>query len=529
MPLIDVFRREDKASTPSTASSTEADHLDDYVLDLSFPVEDSVSFCQGGKASPWGSSCSRSRSAGSKTSSQQRTTELIEEAFRALSIEEQERVTQDLVGFPNQEVPAKEEPLVDSPQFQTTQLDLFEKELQRLKARSSWSLQLVAIELAEQQNMAFVKDPAFRLRFLATDEWDASQAASRFIRYFDLKLELFGEAKLTKNITLDDLTPEDMKMFKKGYFQVLPQRDNAGRAILFGFYNGQVYETPESVARQMFYMSSARDQPWDSRGIVFVAFKIANLVIANDRTLAASVLVHRLIADMPLKWCVSHKFLEQDLPGNGHLAKVVEAAMYMFQPSVRARTRVHYGSYTEWTYTLMTLGVPSHLIPVTSDLKIKTKNHLEWMGMRKQMEDIAASPAGATVATYDVPSNLSVLLGKGKPIQDFCGNKRLANLIDDYVEQYHNSSKCEKTTLAETIVSKVISYGGQFLTKESGVWIPVTDAMARDKVSHMFRHQRQKVGKTAKQLTGNCSTVRVHEQLDAAPEVRSIGSKRIRV
>lgn len=171
------------------------------------------------------------------------------------------------------------------------------------------------------------------------------------------------------------------------------------------------------------------------------------------------------------------------------------------------------GSFTEWSYKIMSLGIPSHLIPLTADYKIKTKNHTEWLCMRKTIEELAMFPGSASIITTDLPSNRDVLLGKGKPIQGSCGNQRLSAMVDDYVEQYHKSSKTEKTALAAELVSKVHAYDGQFLSKDSGVWIAVSDSMARVKVSQMFRHQRHKGNTTAQELTGNCSTVRDHGDL----------------
>ena len=92
----------------------------------------------------------------------------------------------------------------------------------------------------------------------------------------------------------------------------------------------------------------------------------------------------------------------------------------------------------------------------------------------------------------DLPSNNDVLLGKGKPIQEHRGNLKLSLLVDTLVQQYDTKSKSEKTAMAADIVLKVKASKGRFLTKDSGIWIEVSDDMARDKVSHMFRHQRQK-------------------------------------
>lgn len=190
-----------------------------------------------------------------------RSAQLIEEAMQSLSLEERERVHQEILGikYTGSNVPSpgttptheikKVELESDSLEFRRERLERMERELQRLRAGSSWSLQMVAVELAERQNLAFVENPKFRLRFLLAEDWDATKAAGRFIRYFDWKLELFGEAKLTKTITLNDLQPEDIKMLKKGHTQILPSRDWAGRAVFWSLCHGQVFDSPESMVR----------------------------------------------------------------------------------------------------------------------------------------------------------------------------------------------------------------------------------------------------------------------------------------
>jgi ribosomal protein S13 len=155
-------------------------------------------------------------------------------------------------------------------------------------------------------------------------------------------------------------------------------------------------------------------------------------------------------------------------------------------PSVSLNTLFcRIGTHTEWMYTLMTYGIPHHLIPLTKEENIKLKNHLASIEMRKATEEYAQH---GMVETCDLPRNCDVLLGRGKPIQEYRGNIRLLALLDDHLSLYHGFSKNkEKTALSAEIVKMVQSASGRFLTKESGVWIEVSDNIAREKVSCSFR------------------------------------------
>jgi hypothetical protein len=58
---------------------------------------------------------------------------------------------------------------------------------------------------------------------------------------------LFGPGKLTKTIAISDLSAEDKKSLESGFFQILPVRDVAGRAILCGMPMLRQYKTLENL------------------------------------------------------------------------------------------------------------------------------------------------------------------------------------------------------------------------------------------------------------------------------------------
>jgi hypothetical protein len=70
--------------------------------------------------------------------------------------------------------------------------------------------------------------------------------------FFKIKLELFGPTKLAQDITLEDLSCEDIECVNHGYFQVLPVRDQAGRGILCLLLPFLKYDQPENAVRQLW-------------------------------------------------------------------------------------------------------------------------------------------------------------------------------------------------------------------------------------------------------------------------------------
>lgn len=191
----------------------------------------------------------RENQAGEATSKQLR--DLLSEAFDALSAEEREKTIRKVYGIADGGSESQSSAFVDE------KLQEMERELNRLRTSSSWSLVMAAIELAETQSPAYVQHPKFRLRFLQAEEWDATKAAARFIRHFDLKMDLFGTDCLGRDVTIQDLSKEEQKIVKKGFLQILPVRDRTGRSIAVTILNGQTYPSLESMVSLLECVSTA--------------------------------------------------------------------------------------------------------------------------------------------------------------------------------------------------------------------------------------------------------------------------------
>ena len=84
-----------------------------------------------------------------------------------------------------------------------------------------------------------------------------------------------------------------------------------------------------------------------------------------------------------------------------------------------------------------------------------------------------------------------VLVGRGKPYQEFPGNVKMKLLVDNSREAYQSGNKTRKTFLRDTIVNAVKASGGRFLQKSddsvNSDWVEASDNVARRKISHVFR------------------------------------------
>ena len=113
------------------------------------------------------------------------------------------------------------------------------------------------------------------------------------------------------------------------------------------------------------------------------------------------------------------------------------------------------------------------------------KNHLDYLQGRKTAEQLGTCDANSIIV---LPLNSDILFGRGKHIQQTPGNLRLSAIVDSFVLEYQQlANKQDKTALAARIVQMVKAASGRFLSKHSGLWSEVSDDIAREKVSGLFR------------------------------------------
>ena len=144
---------------------------------------------------------------------------LLAKEMATMSVQEREQAVDDIHGV--------SEVIHEKPGFVRVKIQEMEMELSKHITRGK-----EAYMQAEAQNKEFVTCVKFRLKFLRAEMFDARLAARRMIRFFEEKKKLFGPAKLTKEIKLSDLDKEDRTFLESGIFQIMPQRDQAGRRIV---------------------------------------------------------------------------------------------------------------------------------------------------------------------------------------------------------------------------------------------------------------------------------------------------------
>jgi hypothetical protein len=143
----------------------------------------------------------------------------------------------------------------------------------------------------------------------------------------------------------------------------------------------------------------------------------------------------------------------------------------------------------------MSFGIHIYKMPVDHDGKLLLGDYQKVMEQRYIIEAQAALQ-DLNTGRIEIPTSVDVVLGRGRPYQEYPGNRRLADIIDEYRTVYQASSRREKTVLSNKILSIIKDTdsggagAGRFLKKcegNHGGWLQVSDDIAREKVSHSFR------------------------------------------
>lgn len=129
-------------------------------------------------------------------------------------------------------------------------------------------------------------------------------------------------------------------------------------------------------------------------------------------------------------------------------------------------------------------------IPLNHDGSLVMNNPIDASSKRYFFKQVEAQKETDVI----IPNPKDVLLGRGRPYQEFPGNIALANELDAQREAYKGKKdrRAAKTNISTQIVKHITANGGRFLQKVNDRWVVVPDIKAREKIAHGFRMPRTK-------------------------------------
>jgi hypothetical protein len=139
----------------------------------------------------------------------------------------------------------------------------------------------------------------------------------------------------------------------------------------------------------------------------------------------------------------------------------------------------------ECEYALLTFGILPENTLIDARGEVKAEKVLQHIEKRKEMESQMIR-----TGIY-CPSDNDVLLGRGKPFQEWPGNIHLSTIINRHRKPHDESDRAQKTAISRDVVQIIKGLNGRFLQldKETEDWEEVSDAVAREKVGAGFRRR----------------------------------------
>lgn len=373
----------DENSSAASAGSTGSDAFDDDEDGLPQRAAAAANFCFGNQQHGTMAPC-------------------LQREVVQLSNQQVQKIGEDLIGVADR---------VDVPDSAVAELY---EQIENLVRTDSASTSTAAYQLACELDPEYASNNRrLSLAFLRSVEGSTKRAAKRYLRHFSSKLDLFGRDKLCKDIELSDLDEYDMEALESGGFQVLKEKDRAGRPVLFGRYTCMKYRSVQNMTRALWYVWSTlvEEEEHQISGIVAIGFENGktplerfenpNLMEAAgysydlfaassdggfDRDLARGIL--SLPLSVPVRPVGYHITAD-----NSQWEGITDMVTVTLCKMVRLRLRFHYGTVQEAKYQLMTHGVPVDSIPVTDDGEIDLTYHMQWLEERKRIEEFRSQSA----------------------------------------------------------------------------------------------------------------------------------------
>jgi len=331
--------------------------------------------------------------------------------------------------------------------------------------------------------------------FLRCERFNVQAAAEMMVLHFEEKKSLSGDgAILAREVLQSDLGSNERIVLESGVMQIMNKRDAAGRMI-FLVVTSKIIELMQAnltnfdgMYRVMWYfsMASAREEESQKKGYIWLIMNLCDfktpMELYRRVGLLHSAIPHRLAAG---HFCYDDQTLHPYVAGF-HLFVGEE---------FKIRIRIHFGTRDEIDRALEAFGLPADAIPIYKNGTCNLAQHLEWLTTAQQQETPTKTTTLGDVSKNSdaLPFRFDVLFGKSSMAKEHPGTLRALHLVQLHFSDYEKLGKCQKTAIAETIVSIIHESGGRFLkSNDKGCWMEVSDVEARRKVAHWFRQLRGK-------------------------------------
>jgi len=230
----------------------------------------------------------------------------------------------------------------------------------------------------------------------------------------------------------------------------------------------------------------SEDAESQKHGIVIISFPSINFDPSTISNPKAKNLISEILDSISVRITATHI----NFPDKPWFRALGALFLMAATPSVRVRTRLHFGSITECQYKMLSFGIPSSQLPIKDSGTIKTQNQKKWMAFR-EMKDRNTEDEGGYFTFC--PSTRDVLAIGGMHFYKFPGNCRYREMLESNLVSYDKAASVqEKIRITNEILLKIEASGGRFLVRDKkGWWAQANEQAARVKISNAFRDVRK--------------------------------------
>ncbi|VEU44454.1 unnamed protein product [Pseudo-nitzschia multistriata] len=435
---------------------------------------------------------------------------LMANELNKLSFAERESINDEIHGIGVEREYIRHKVVEDDPEMLTDAFQKLTEELEQLRREgSAKAFDLSQKMLEESQSSSgnaatcYLNEHGFRLIFLRCERFDCAKAAKRMCSYLDAMHGFFGDEVLRRRIRWSDLNAKEISWMEKGYSQVLPDRDRAGRRIYLRFLRNDDYNDSNSLSDAswmrigLYYLMTLLETDIQAQrsGIIFLFFfhgdKINPLTFINRGKLKSQA----------LKLCPLHLAgAHYCFPNNDY------STLSMIMKSVRIaipKIRVHTGDYAECLLALQSFGIPTANIPVdTKTGKILVHNHRRWLDFSRAKDENDEIGLSLRECMIECPNHNDVLFGRGNDKHP--GNVMFRNVIKAKLPEYCKVQSIKQSVCMTMNIVEILkkAYGARFLKEhplESGgvYWTETTNDVARTKVRICLRDANTRLKRIA--------------------------------
>ncbi|CAJ1955755.1 unnamed protein product [Cylindrotheca closterium] len=357
-------------------------------------------------------------------------------------------------------------------------------------------------DIAMTQNRAYVEDPSFRLKFLRANRHNVGKSVRQMMSFLKEKATYFGNDKIARDITLDDLNEADKSLLLSGFYHIQEERDRAGRAIIhwFGSMLGRV--RPENLIRAAYFVwinILLQELTVQTKGVVTVYHNASRTGVDFVMPGVNFIMtVSNATASFPVRFSSMHYCL-QTTEGNLVLNNSFLGAVVKTLPVYsKVRSRIHVGSIVELQYALRSHGIPMDTFPVDIDGNIRDDIFYVWFHKHQLEQNIASTVSEAkSLRTKEdealAPTKTDVLLGRGRVTQSWPGNIKCREFLEKHRSEYDKLPRNERKKKAMELTQELGAKGVRFFEQtEPGEWVEIDFFEATKKVIQLIRTLRKK-------------------------------------